>query len=97
MSSIAPQDEAAAIFVRLFESLARASGKTLRSTTRNDIARACELLSQSGQEYDLLDDLLEHTPPRRDYATVSFSRDQVDAADRDPQYVAWRERQRRAE
>jgi hypothetical protein len=95
MSSIAPQEEAAAIFVRLFESLDRASGKTLKSTTRNDIARACELLTQRAGGYDLLDDLLQHTPPRRDYSTVSFNRDQADAAEGDRQYVAWRERQRR--
>lgn len=88
MSSIAPQDEAAVIFVRLFESLARRSGATLKPTTRADIARACELLSHAGETYDLLDDLLEHTPPRREYTTVNFSRD----AESDAQYQAWKRR-----
>jgi hypothetical protein len=67
-----PQDEAAQIFTRLFEALARRSGKTLNARSRADIARACELLSHAGQDLsDLLDDL---PPPRpaREYSTVSF-------------------------
>lgn len=57
---ISPQDEAAQILTRLFEALARRSGKTLNERSRADIARACELLSHSGQE---LDDLLDELPP----------------------------------
>jgi hypothetical protein len=70
-------EEATAIFIRLFESLARRSGATLKPSTRADIARACELLSTGRDDYDLLDDLLT-TPPRatpgeraaRDFAAV---------------------------
>ena len=54
--AILPQDEAAEIFIRMFEALARRSGKTLNPRSRADIARACELLSRAGQE---LDDLLD--------------------------------------
>jgi hypothetical protein len=56
-------EEATAIFVRLFESLARANGKTLKPSTRQDIARACELLANANDDLDLLDDLLS-TPAR---------------------------------
>jgi hypothetical protein len=62
--AILPQEEAAQIFTRLFESLARANNKTLKPQTRADIARACELLAQGGGDLDLLDDLLAATPPR---------------------------------
>jgi hypothetical protein len=67
-----PQDEAAQIFTRLLEALARLNRKTLNARSRADIARACELLSHAGQDLsDLLDDL---PPPRpaNEYATVSF-------------------------
>lgn len=70
-----PTDEAAQILTRLFEALARRSGKTLNERSRADIARACELLSHAGEE---LDDLLEDLPPpverrtAREYATVTL-------------------------
>lgn len=69
-----PTDEAAQILTRLFESLARRAGKTLNERGRADVRRACELLSQGGQEYtDLLDDLPDPQPrvrPARDYTTM---------------------------
>jgi hypothetical protein len=37
---LTPTDEAAQILTRLFESLARRSGATLKPSTRQDIARA---------------------------------------------------------
>lgn len=52
-----PTDEAAVILTRILESLARASGKTLKPSTRSDITRLCELLASAGQEYVQLDDL----------------------------------------
>lgn len=66
-----PTDEAAQILTRLFEALARRTGKTLNARSKADIARACELLSHAGEE---LDDLLDEVPPppRREYSTVSF-------------------------
>lgn len=55
---MSPTDEVAEILIRVFESLARANGKTLKPATRADIRRACELLSNAGAELDdLLDDL----------------------------------------
>lgn len=70
---IAPTEEAAQILTRLFESLARRSGKTLNERGRADVRRACELLSHSSEHYtDLLDDLPEPPPRRlaRDYTTM---------------------------
>ena len=77
MATILPEDEATAIFTRLFEALARRMGKRLSAGSRADIAWACALLSHSGEE---LDDLFEDAPPlqpppqqarpARDYSTV---------------------------
>lgn len=67
-----PQEEASEILIRILESLARRSGKTLNERGRADVRRACELLSHSSEQFsDLLDDL---PPPRpaREYSTVSF-------------------------
>lgn len=86
-----PQDEAAQILIRLFEALARRSGKTLNQRSRADIARACELLSHAGEE---LDDLLDELPPAprpapehrpaREYATQVL-----------PEVERWREQRGR--
>jgi len=76
-----PTDEAAQILIRLFEALARRSGKTLNARSREDIKRACELLASAGEELDdLLDELLPPPPPAperrpehrpaRDYTTM---------------------------
>jgi hypothetical protein len=87
-----PTQEAAAILTRIFESLARASGKTLKPTTRDDITRACELLASAGQELDdLLDDLPRVSPAE---AAANF----IPAEQIDPTYRQWRaERKERTE
>ena len=77
-------DEAAQIFTRLFEALARASGKTLKPETRAQIAHACELLAQD-DDYDLLDDLLSEAPIRSERVTQSFERENYD-----PNFERWR-------
>jgi len=79
-----PTDEAAAILTRILESLARASGKTLKPSTRADITRLCELLANAGAEYDQLDDLTKATPGE---AAVNL----VAMAEADPNYRRWKE------
>ena len=64
MAIVTPTDEAAAILVRVFEALARQSGKTLAAATRADIIRACELLSQAAGGFDELLDDMGDTPRR---------------------------------
>ena len=86
-----PVDEAALIFIRMFEALARRSGKTLNARSKADIRRACELLSHAGTE---LDDLLDELPPppapayrsARDYSTVTL-----------PEVEDWKKRRRTTE
>lgn len=74
-----PTDEAAQILTRLFEALARRSGKTLNARSRDDIKRACELLASAGDELgELLDDYQPPAPaptmppyrPAREYVEV---------------------------
>ncbi len=75
-------EEAAAILVRVFESIARLNSKTLSASTRADIGRACELLANAGAELeDLLDDLPES--PRRSPGEQAIG---------DPRFEAWRAR-----
>jgi len=75
MAQYTPTEEAAAILTRILEALARQSGKTLSRKTRDDLARACELLS-AGDNYDeLLDDLLSTPPIRSERVTQTFERD----------------------
>jgi hypothetical protein len=63
--------EATQILTRVFEALARQSGKTLSQQTRADIGRACELLANAGDELEeLLDDL--PAPPRRSPAEAAI-------------------------
>jgi hypothetical protein len=66
--------EAAQIFIRLFEALARQNRKTLNQRSRDDIKRACELLASAGAELDDLFDELPPPPPERrpasDYTTM---------------------------
>ena len=64
-----PSEEAAAILIRMFNTLAYALGKRLRPEHRAELQRCCELLA-SGDELLPLDDL--PPPPRREYSTVSF-------------------------
>lgn len=83
-----PAEEAAAILVRVLEAMCRANGKTLKARTRDDIARACELLANPREE---LDDLLltmpvtpgvtPHDAPRvtpSERTKVAFERDEAD-------------------
>jgi hypothetical protein len=82
MNSVPPEAEAAAIFMRVFESIARLNGKTLAASTRADIIRACELLAQAAGGLDeLLDDVPE--PPRRSPGEQAID---------DPNFQRWRAR-----
>jgi hypothetical protein len=75
-------DEAAAVFTRVLEALARQTGKTLSPQTRRDVLRACELLANAGAELDeLLDDL--PSAPRQSPA---------EAAIEDAPFQRWRSR-----
>jgi hypothetical protein len=69
---VTPQDEAAQIFMRLFEALARRSGKTLNKRSRDEITRACELLASAGAELEDLFDELPLPRPRSEYTTINF-------------------------
>jgi hypothetical protein len=80
MAIVTPTDEAAAIFCRVFESIARLNGKTLSTTTRADIQRACELLTQAAGAFDELLDDLPDTPRR------SPGEQAID----DPNFQRWR-------
>ncbi len=68
-----PSEEAAAILIRMFNTLAYALGKRLRPEHRAELQRCCELLA-SGDELLPLDDL---PPPRpaREYSTVTLPRE----------------------
>jgi hypothetical protein len=79
MNSVPPEAEAAAIFMRVFESLARLNGKTLSASTRADITRACELLAQAAGDLDVLDDLGDPAPVRLSSGAVD-----------DPGFARWR-------
>lgn len=76
---MSPTEEAAAVFTRIFEALARQNGKTLSARTRDDIEHACSLLSNAAADLDVLDDLPE--PARR-----------VSPVDADPDFQRWRAR-----
>lgn len=81
-----PTDEAAQILTRLFEALARRSGKTLNARSRDDIKRACELLANAGDE---LEDLLDELPAER--VTVNFQRPAREYAEPPDEVKRWRE------
>ncbi len=85
-------DEAAQIFTRLFEALARRSGKTLNTRSRDDIKRACELLAHAGAE---LDDLLDELPPAMPPARPPQHRPARDYTTMPIEVERWREEQRR--
>ena len=94
--SITASEEAAAILIRTLEALARQCGKTLSRKTRDDLARACELLA-AGDSYDeLLDDLLSAPPVRSDRVTVNFEREGNDRIP-DEGFQKWRGQQRWSE
>jgi hypothetical protein len=75
---MSPTEEAAAIFLRVFESLARTAGKTLSQRTREDIEHACDLLANAAADLDVLEDL-----PRQSPAEHAIS---------DPNFQKWRTR-----
>jgi hypothetical protein len=81
-----PADEAAAILIRMFETLAAAQGKRLKEQHRAEIRRACELLSADGA-LEPLEDVARVTPAE---AAVSL----VTAAEADPNYRKWRQEKR---
>jgi hypothetical protein len=87
MAIVTPTDEAAAIIIRILESIARLNHKTLSARTRDDVLRACELLTQAAGGFDeLLDDLSE-PPPRSPGEQATL----------DPNFQRWRaERDRRS-
>ena len=76
-------DEAAEILIRILESLARRTGKTLNERGRSDVRRACELLSHSSDQFSDLLDELPPTPRPREYGTVEFTVP--------PEVKSWRE------
>ena len=63
-------EEAAAILIRMFNTLAYAFGKRLRPEHRAELQRCCELLA-SGDGLLPLDEL-PPPRPRNEYATVSL-------------------------
>jgi hypothetical protein len=75
-----PTSEAAVILTRVLEALARQSGKTLSQQTRADIERACELLANTANDLDVLDDL---PVPRQSPAEAAID---------DPNFQRWRTR-----
>lgn len=85
---MAPADEAAAILIRMFDTLASGMGKRLKDSHKIEIRRACELLAADGN-LTPLDDMPRTTPGERvpvsDYATVP------------PEVDRWRRTQRRNE
>jgi hypothetical protein len=87
--SLAASEEAAAILIRTFEALARASHKTLSQKTRADLTRACELLARGDSYDELLVDLLEQPPIRNDRVTQAIERESVNSYG-DPRFGAWR-------
>jgi hypothetical protein len=79
-----PSEEASAILIRMFDTLAASMGKRLKETHKIEIRRACELLSADGT--------LE---PLEDVARVSPAEAMVEAVQTDPGYKRWREERSR--
>ena len=79
-----PADEASAILIRMFDTLAAAQGKRLKDTHKAEIRRACELLSADGA-LEPLDDLARISPAE---AVMEF-------AEKDPDYKRWKESRER--
>lgn len=76
-----PEQEAAQILTRILESLARASGKTLKPDTCADIQRMCKLLSGAG--YDDLDDLPRVESPEYIPASAAIPKDWMEQRERE--------------
>jgi hypothetical protein len=98
MPSAMPHEEAGAIIAHYFKQIAgRASVRWTQANDR-DMQRLGELLGQAYAAGDTITpycqpDLQKQLPTR---VTQVLAGDQADAADLDPQYQAWRQRQRRA-
>lgn len=84
--SIAPADEAAAILIRMFDTIAYGMGKRLKEEHKAEIRRACALLSADGTLAPLDD--APSTMPRMTPAAAASEYAEV------PQEVKdWRRRQ----
>lgn len=81
-------EEAAAILTRVLEAICRLNHKTLSRKTRDDLARACELLARGDSYDELLVDLLETPPIRSERVTQSFEREDYG----DPNFARFRGR-----
>lgn len=92
ISPTRPADEAAAILIRLFNTLAYGMGKRLKPEHEAEIRRACELLSADGALAPL-DDL--PTIPRMSPAEAAANF--IPAEQVDPQYREWKQTRARAE
>lgn len=77
-----PNDEAAEILIRVMESMARRMGATLKPATRDDIRRACELLSSAG--YEALEDAPRVSPAERAANAYQPAREVI------PNYREWK-------
>lgn len=80
-----PSEEAAAILIRMFETMAAGMGKRLKEEHKIEIRRACDLLSTDGTLAPL-----EDLAPR-----VSPAEAMVAVAERDPGYRKWKEERER--
>jgi len=81
---MSPQDEAAEILIRMFETIARGMNKRLKEEHKSEIRRACALLATDGT-LAALDDLPRTSPAE---VAVAF----VNEAERDPGYQEWKRR-----
>lgn len=79
-----PHEEASAILIRMFDTIAASMGKRLKEEHKVEIRRACELLATDGT-----------LQPLEDVPRVSPAEAMVAAADSDSNYREWK--QRRAE
>lgn len=79
-----PEQEAAQILIRLLDTIVAPMGKRLGEQHKDEIRRACALLSVDGT-MEPLDDL-----PR-----VSPAEAMIEAAQADPKFQEWRETKRR--
>lgn len=73
-------EEAAQIFLRVFEALARQNGKTLSAKTREDVEQACSLLGNAAADLEVLEDLTD--APRRSLGEYAVA---------DERFQRWRE------
>jgi hypothetical protein len=98
MTPMLPQEEAGAMIAHYLKQLAARAGVRWTAANDNDMQRLGELLGQSDANGDTIVPYCQPAPSRQlpTRVTQVLAREQVDAADLDPQYQAWRQRQRRA-